>query len=89
MLFCVVCCLVLPCTVLCCVLSCLAVSCCVLLCCAACRASLVGGEDGPLDPQYLEDWGTRGLAMDDCGVEDKVRRAGETRGGGGCCADKS
>lgn len=36
------------------------------------RASLVGGVDLDEDPQYLEDWGVRGLAADDCGVDDRV-----------------
>jgi len=42
------------------------------------RASLVGGVDQELDPQYLEDWGTRGLAVDDCGVYDEVGLGGSS-----------
>lgn len=40
------------------------------------RASLVGGQDKELDPEYVEDWGTRGLAVDDCGVQDKTAMSG-------------
>lgn len=39
------------------------------------RASLVGASDQAQDPSYLEDWGTRGLAVDDCGVQEQVKRA--------------
>ncbi len=42
---------------------------------AQCRASLVGASDNALDPSYMEDWGTRGLAVDDCGVQEQVNRA--------------
>jgi hypothetical protein len=41
------------------------------------RASLVGGSDNALDPAYMEDWGTRGLAVDDCGVQEQVRQLSE------------